>query len=124
MSQLIVYFFTIIFFIILFNWVFGAPQSIKISKGSLSASQSKSIVTPAADDETEEDDEPEDEDEDDKAGEEDEVDEANDIFYDDLLASAKKLTIMPSSKSNGQQIRFDQMKKIFILIFLFSMHLF
>ena len=133
MSQLIFYyFFTIIFFVLLFHWVSGAPKSIKTSKASLPAFQPKALVSPLGkvlvttktNDQTDDDDEAEDDDEEDKAGEEGEVDEPSDILYDDVPASAKKLAIMPGGKSNGLRIRLAHTNKIVMMILLFSMRLF
>ncbi len=103
MSKLIFYFFTIIFFVILFNLVSGAPKQTMNTKDSI---QPKSVATT---EDTDNDDQEEEEEE------EEEVDEPSDILYDDPI-EMKKLAIT-GRKSNGIRMHMD---RVLFIGFIFS----
>ena len=124
MSQLIIYFFPIIFFGMLFHWATGAPKPMKTATNFPQAYQPKISVAstnlPAAN--TEDDEEKAEEDNEDEEVEE-EGKELNDIFYDDMPSTAKKLAIA-SRKSTGIRIESNRMSSFFIAAFLLSIPLF
>lgn len=114
MSPLMIYFFPIIFFITLFHWTSGA---VKVIPNAPQAYQSRplgaSTNLPAANDDDEEETE-------DEGEVEEETKELNDIIYDDIPTTAKKLAIA-SRKSNGIRI---ESNSFFLVSFLFSIVLF
>ncbi len=95
MSKLIFYFFTIIFFTILFNLVSTVPEQKINTQNSIPIDQSKTL-----------------------AKTDDEDDELNDIFYDDPIDIKKPVVII--RKSNGIRTILIQINSFLLIGFIYS----
>jgi len=95
MSKLIFYFFTIIFFTIIFNLVSTVPEQKINTQNSVPIDQSKTL-----------------------AKTDDEDDELNDIFYDDPIDIKKPVVII--RKSNGIRTISIQINSFLLIGFIYS----